>query len=201
MELIILDIIGTIAFALAGYIVSSRENYDLLGITLISYVTAFAGGVTRDIMIGNIPGIFLNNYSLVVVFFVIILGIFLKYHNEEKLEENKLFIIADTIGLSTFAYTGAIVGITASLNFGGVIFLALISAIGGSLFRDIIMNKEVYVLKEGFYGAVAIIVGILVFTINFYFSMNTVFTLSIILFGIIIRLMAIKYNWYLHRFL
>jgi uncharacterized membrane protein YeiH len=198
MELMIPDTIGTIAFALAGYIVSTRANYDILGIIIITFTSAFAGGVTRDILIGNIPGIFLNSYSLLIVIGVIIIGILLKYHHKEKLNENKLFVIADTVGLSVFAYTGAMVGIDNSLNFGGVLFLALISAIGGGLYRDVMMNKEVYAFKEDFYGAVAIIVGIMVYIMD-KLDLLTNIGWGIIIVGIIIRLTAIKFNWYLPK--
>jgi len=205
LEIIILhiiDIIGTMAFALAGYIISSRADYDILGITFISFISAFAGGVTRDVMLGHIPGIFLASYSMIAVVIVIIIAMSLKYHSthsSESLEQNKLFVIADTIGLSTFAYTGATLGIQSALNPGGIIFLALFSAVGGGLFRDVIMNKHAYVLKEDFYGAVAVIVGLLVILMNAFGFLNPLTGIGIIGIGIAVRLIAIKYQWHLPK--
>jgi len=199
MELFILNIIGTIAFALAGYIVSSRANYDILGITFITFISAFGGGATRDILIGKTPGVFLDGYSLIVVVIVIIMAFVLNYHHSENLENNKFFVIADTIGLSTFAYTGATLGIQSALNPGGIIFLALFSAVGGGLFRDVIMNKHAYVLKEDFYGAVAVIVGLLVILTNAFGFLNPLTGIGIIGIGIAVRLIAIKYQWHLPK--
>jgi len=202
MELFILNIIGIISFALAGYIVSSRANYDILGITFITFISAFGGGATRDILVGKTPGVFLDGYSLIVVLIVIVMAFMLNYHHSENLENNKLFVIADTIGLSVFAYTGAITALSSGLNLGGVVFLSFFSSIGGGLLRDVIMNKEAYVLKEDFYGIIAVFVGILVYTISLFLnfeSFNLLITSLIILFGICLRIMAIKYQWLLPK--
>jgi uncharacterized membrane protein YeiH len=202
MELFILNIIGTIAFALAGYIVSSRANYDILGITFITFISAFGGGATRDILIGKTPGVFLDGYSLIVVVIVIIMAFVLNYHHSENLENNKLFVIADTIGLSVFAYTGAMAALSSGLNLGGVVFLSLFSAIGGGLLRDVIMNKEAYALKEDFYGIIAVLVGVLVYIVSLFLNFenfNLVAISFIILFGICIRFLAIKFDWHLPK--
>jgi len=199
LELIILDIIGTIAFALSGYIISSRANYDLLGIILISFISAFGGGVVRDIIIGITPFLFTATYPIVVAFTVIAVAILFKYKHKEKLEDNKLFVIADTIGLSSFAYTGAIAGIAAGLNIAGVVFLGLFTAIGGGMIRDVIMNKEIYTLKEGFYGTVAIIVALLVYFFNLLALVSFYYTFLILVIGFILRILAIKYNWKLPK--
>ncbi|HHB51941.1 MAG TPA: TRIC cation channel family protein [Saprospiraceae bacterium] len=58
--LVILDIIGTIAFALSGFIVAAKHKFDILGIIVISYVTAFGGGVIRDLLVDRPPFIFFN---------------------------------------------------------------------------------------------------------------------------------------------
>jgi uncharacterized membrane protein YeiH len=199
MELIILDIIGIIAFAISGYIISSKADYDLLGILLISSISALGGGLTRDMILGVTPFVFSATYPLVVVIAVIVFAFLLKYHHSESLEENRLFVIADTIGLSVFAYTGATAAITAGFNIGGVIFLGLFTAIGGGMIRDIIMNKEIYTLRKGFYGTVAMLVALLTFFVNLYIGVSIIGTFLIILFGVCIRFIAIKYNWELPR--
>jgi len=199
MELIILDIIGIIAFAVSGYIISTKADYDMLGILLISAISSLGGGLVRDMILSKAPFVFSATYPLLVVVVVIIFAFLLKYHHSESLEENKLFVIADTIGLSVFAYTGAMAALMAGMNFGGVIFLGLFTAVGGGMIRDIIMNKEIYTLRKGFYGTVAIFVAILTFLIYSFLSINIFSTTLIILSGIILRIIAIKYDWHLPR--
>ncbi|HGM8963963.1 TPA: trimeric intracellular cation channel family protein [Streptococcus pyogenes] len=48
----ILNIIGTIAFALSGAIVAMEEEFDILGIFILGFVTAFGGGAIRNTLIG-----------------------------------------------------------------------------------------------------------------------------------------------------
>jgi uncharacterized membrane protein YeiH len=199
MEIIILDIIGIIAFTISGYIVSTRADYDLLGIILISSISALGGGLVRDMILGITPFIFCTTYPLVVVIVVIVFAFLLKYHHSEALEENKLFVIADTIGLSVFAYSGSMAAIAAGFNLGGIIFLGLFTAIGGGMIRDIIMSKEIYTLRKGFYGTVAILVALLTFLIDSYIGISIIGTFLIIFLGICIRFIAIKYDWALPK--
>jgi len=196
-ELIILDIIGTIAFSVSGYIISAKSDYDILGIFIITFTSAFGGGIIRDLILNKTPFIFISSYPLIVSSTVIILSFLLKYHHKENLEKNKLFILADTIGLSSFAYTGAIAGVLASLNIGGIIFLSLITSIGGGIIRDVLMNKEVYSLKYGFYGSVAVLMGFMIGILNILGFI--VYSPIVIIIGIILRYLAIYYKWKLPK--
>ena len=48
----ILNIIGTIAFAISGAIIALEEDYDILGILILGLTTASGGGAVRDLLIG-----------------------------------------------------------------------------------------------------------------------------------------------------
>ncbi|HHB51942.1 MAG TPA: TRIC cation channel family protein, partial [Saprospiraceae bacterium] len=67
--------------------------------------------------------------------------------------------------MSLFAYTGATIGLMYNFNFGGVVFLAFLTATGGGIIRDIIMNDVPFVLTNDFYGTVSIIIGVILFTL------------------------------------
>ncbi|MBW7459156.1 TRIC cation channel family protein, partial [Paenibacillus sepulcri] len=47
----VFSIIGTIAFAVSGAIVAMEEEYDILGVYVLGLVTAFGGGVIRNLLI------------------------------------------------------------------------------------------------------------------------------------------------------
>ena len=196
-ELVILDIIGTIAFSISGYIISTRSDHDILGIFLITFTSAFGGGVIRDLILNKPPFIFTSSYPLMVATIVIGVSFLLKYHNNEKLEKNKVFVLADTIGLTTFAYTGAMAGVVSNLNIGGIVFLALITSIGGGIIRDVLMNKEIYSLKYGFYGTVSVIMGFIIYGFNFIGFIS--YSYLVIIFGVVLRYLAIYYDWHLPK--
>lgn len=48
----ILNIIGTIAFALSGVNVAMEEKYDLMGVYVLGFAAAFGGGAVRNLFIG-----------------------------------------------------------------------------------------------------------------------------------------------------
>lgn len=196
---IFLDIIGTIAFALSGYILAAKAKYDILGILVISFITAFGGGVVRDLLVDTTPFIFKETYPIIIVTTTIVVAYIFKLHKNTTLTDNFVFIISDSIGLSIFAFTGALVALNSGFNFAGVIFLSFLTAVGGGIIRDMIMNKVPFVLTNDFYGTVAFILGFFVWLLSTMGLLNSVSTTIVLACGIILRLMAIKLKWKLPK--
>lgn len=48
----ILSLVGTVAFASSGAIVAIEEEFDILGLFILGFVTAFGGGAIRNVLIG-----------------------------------------------------------------------------------------------------------------------------------------------------
>lgn len=200
MEFItVLDIIGTIAFALSGYILASKHKLDILGISILSYITAFGGGVVRDLLVDRTPFIFSETYPITVVFLTIIVAYTLKLHKQTRLTNNRVFQISDSIGLTVFAYTGASVGIHYGFNFGGVVFLSLLTSIGGGVISSMIVGKIPHILVNEFYGTISLIVGVLVWFSNYFGINGLLTTFTILIIGFVLRILAINFNWKLPK--
>lgn len=69
-----------------------------------------------------------------------------------------------TIGLSLFAVTGTGIGIAVGFNIGGIIFLGLMTAIGGGIIRDMILNIDPTVLRVEIYGSFAILLSVYIWS-------------------------------------
>ena len=52
----ILDLGGTFVFALSGAVAAVNRRLDIFGILVLSFVTGNFGGITRDLLIGAVPG-------------------------------------------------------------------------------------------------------------------------------------------------
>lgn len=199
----ILDIIGTIAFSLSGYILASKARYDILGVIVISLITAFGGGVMRDLLVDRTPFIFKQTYPISVAMTTIFIAYMFKIHQQKnlskKLSKNLIFILSDSIGLSLFAYTGAIIALNAEFNFSGIVFLSFLTAVGGGIIRDMMMNKVPFVLTNDFYGTVALLIGVAVWILSLFDALNTYSSLILLIIGTTIRLIAIKYKWKLPK--
>jgi len=174
---------------------AAKAEYDILGIVVVAFMTAFGGGVVRDVLVDKIPFIFHTSYPIGVVFVTLIVAYIFKLHKHTKLTDNRVFVISDSIGLSLFAFTGASVALEAGFNLGGVVFLSFLTAVGGGIIRDMMMNKIPFVLTNDFYGTIAIFEGIVIYTLYSLHLLNSLSSLLVLFGAIIMRLLAVKYKW------
>ena len=193
------DIIGIIAFALSGYLVGVRNELDLLGILISSFLTALGGGIVRDVILDTTPFTFREYYPATTVLVVLTLSSVFKIYKKEDLERKFIFVISDTIGLVAFSITGALLALEAGFNIFGVVILSFITAVGGGLTRDILINKVPSVLVTDFYGSIALLAALLLFCCNALDFLNELSTALIAFLAISLRLVAYFKGWRLPK--
>jgi len=195
----IAEIVGILSFAMSGFFVACSAGLDLLGIFIAAFLTALGGGVIRDIIADRPLYAFTNDMASILVIGVVGAGIAFKLHRFREFEKNPYFLFADTLGLVSFAISGAMVGLEAEFNFSGVLLLALVTAVGGGVLRDMLINKVPFILTHEFYGTVAILVGLLIYVMD-QFALLHLFTISLLFVaGVVLRLVAIYRGWHLPR--
>ena len=205
----IISIVGVISFAAAGAMVAIDKETDCFGVLLLSLITCFGGGVLRDMMVGQaidrtIPAFFNGLEMEIIVCVFTALVVFLlafifkeKYVAEEATVE-KINNVLDALGLGVFASVGtaayAEVGPLVAITMG------LISAVGGSMIRDVILNTIPRVLRKRVY-AVACIIGSAVYYIipNVFMkdnpSADVVATVACTIVIFAIRMCATAFKW------
>ena len=161
---------------------------------ICAYLTALGGGIIRDVIANRNIFSFSHVYPGILVLMVIIISWYFKLY-KRNIENNFIFILSDTIGLVSFSISGAIIGIDAGFNMFGVIFLSLITAVGGGMMRDILINEVPFFLNRSFYASISIIIGGIL-----YFLPITYITLLIVfIIGVILRLYALKKDFHLPK--
>jgi uncharacterized membrane protein YeiH len=195
----IADIIGIAAFTLSGLLTGVRYRLDLLGIAIVSTLTALGGGILRDALIGEIPFAFSDYYPSLTVLTVLILAIVLRLYRREEIEHQFLFIISDTLGLVAFSITGALVGIAEGLNIFGTIILGFLTAVGGGIIRDILLNRVPAILTQDFYGTIALLVALSLALLHLAGALNNYTTLAVGIMTLVLRLIAYKRAWQLPK--
>jgi len=190
----IADIIGIAAFAVSGFIVGVKERLDLLGVVLSAYLTALGGGIIRDVLANREIFAFTNLWAGIIVLIVLIVGIYLKIH-EYDVENKNFFILSDALGLASFSISGAIVGIESNFNIFGVVFLSLITAVGGGMIRDMLINKVPFILREKFYATISILIGVILYFLGTSFEV----LLITLIISVIVRIVAYKKDWHLPK--
>ena len=189
------EYIGIIAFAMSGFFVAVRSELDFLGVLISVFLTAFGGGILRDIIVDKTPYAFTHDIPMVIVFTVMIFLIVLRLHKKESIENRPLFIVSDSIGLVSFSITGAIVALEAKLNMTGVLALAFITAVGGGISRDIIINEVPFVFKTGFYGTVSLLVGAVMYLLSMFDVIGFYTILALFIVGVGLRIVAYYKKW------
>jgi len=191
----IAEYIGIVAFAMSGFFIATRNKLDFLGVLISVFLTALGGGVMRDVIVDKTPYTFSHNIPALIIVVVMILLVVFKFHKKESIENKPLFILSDSIGLVSFSITGAIIALEANLNITGVLALSFITAVGGGIIRDVIINEIPFVLKTGFYGTIALMIGLILYILNAY-GMMDIYTLSVVfVLGVILRLIAYYNKW------
>ena len=195
------EFVGTIAFSVSGAVMAVKKRMDIFGILMMGLITAFGGGMTRDILLGQVPPkLFLDGYMLLwavlaalAVFFIMDLA-----HREifswRLPNPDQLVNLFDAIGLGAFALLGTQAGITAGYG-DNIIFCACLGTLtgaGGGMLRDICCNEIPGIFRKHIY-AIAALAG----SLFYYYARplgtfwNTILTISIVFS---IRLMATLCN-------
>ncbi|MDO1511761.1 trimeric intracellular cation channel family protein [Maribacter confluentis] len=189
----IIDILGTIAFAISGVLVAMEKKLDVFGVLIIAFVTAVGGGTLRDLLIGIRPVGWLNApiHILVIVLTVILAILFVK---QLKYVRKSLFLF-DTIGIGLYTMAGVEKGIAADLSPVMCIALGTITACFGGVIRDILCNEIPVIFRKEIYATVCILGGLVYFLlIQFPVISNTIAHSLAILTIIVMRILAVKFK-------
>ena len=193
----ILDLFGTMVFAVTGAFKAIEHKTDVVGILLLATITGVAGGTIRDVVMGQFPNS-LSDPAYVIITVLSGLSIFFLYSHLKK--HWNLFLKFDAIGLGVFT----IIGATFAYNLVGLNFLAImlggmLTAVGGGILRDVFVTQVPIVFVKEFYISASFI-GITVFYLTLYFG-GELYSATIlgITLTTTLRLIAMKFNWNLPK--
>lgn len=191
----LLDIIGTMAFAMSGALTAMNKKMDPFGVFIIAFVTAVGGGTLRDIMIGRTPVGWMLDLKYV---YVIIIGFVLAIIFRKKFDRlrTSLFLF-DTIGLGVFTLIGLEKGINIGLHPVICVALGTMTACFGGVIRDILCTEIPVIFRREIYATICILGGIVFFILRGFNLESDVLYLATSLVIISVRLMAVKFKWYL----
>ncbi len=166
----IMDIIGTVAFAISGAMEGIRKNMDIFGINILALVTAVGGGVLRDIFIGHTPPVMFTNPLYAAIACATANTVFaVVYFNRKPFSQKHtlifetLFFWCDALGLAAFTVDGVNAGINlqSGHNIFLFVFMGSVTGVGGGLIRDIMANRTPGIFVKHIY-ALASVIGALI---------------------------------------
>jgi uncharacterized membrane protein YeiH len=193
---VVIEFVGTFAFALSGIRLASAKQFDVFGAWIVGMSTAIGGGTIRDLMLGVNPFWMTNSiYFICCALAVLWVKAYGKYLIRQK---NTLFIF-DTIGLALFN----VIGIEKTLNMGfpywTAITMGTITGAAGGVIRDVFINEVPLIFRKEIY-ALACVAGGLIYMLCNRLGMSVEVNALLSSFTVIlIRVLAVKYHWILPR--
>jgi len=150
----LLDAAGTFVFGLSGANAGARRGMDLFGALLLAFVTATAGGIMTDLLIGATPP---HALASTRPFFVAMAGGLTGFVLLPHIDRFKNSVqLLDAVGLSLFAVTGASHALAHGIAPLFAALLGMLTAIGGGLVRDVLSGQVPVVLREEIYASAAL---------------------------------------------
>ena len=150
----LLDFLGTFAFAISGALVAVRHRLDLFGVLVLSFAAAAAGGITRDVLLGATPPVALVDWRYLGVSTVAGLITFYRHADVERFRNPVQ--VSDAIGLALFAVVGASKALTAGVGPVGAVMLGVVTGVGGGIVRDVLVAQVPAVLQRELYAIAAL---------------------------------------------
>uniref|UniRef100_UPI00404A9EBA trimeric intracellular cation channel family protein n=1 Tax=Flavobacterium sp. TaxID=239 RepID=UPI00404A9EBA len=158
MFYLIIDILGTIAFAISGVMVAMDKKLDLFGVFIIAFVTSVGGGTLRDLLIGNTTVAWLKDPTfLITILSAVVIAIV--FRNKLKYLRKSLFLF-DTIGIGLYTMVGIQKGLLIGLSPVMCIGLGTITASFGGVIRDILCNEIPVIFRKEIYATACILGGV-----------------------------------------
>lgn len=197
------EIIGTIAFAFSGAMIAIEKKMDIFGVIVLGGITAVGGGAIRDSILGLTPPMLFRSPIYVIVATITSIVVFLMVwfrHSvfNSNTREKYLHIIDffDAVGLSAFTVVGVNTAIAAGYqeNTFLVVFVGVLTGVGGGILRDIMAGIMPMVLRKRIY-AIACILGAVLYLVLLQYIPNSIAMFATCAFIVMLRFLAAHYKW------
>ncbi len=206
MELFVtvLEILGTVAFAASGAMTAMRKHMDLLGIVVLGIVTAVGGGIIRDLILGITPPLAFRDPRNALIATATAIILFLPGVRHALIKNRRIFDgtlrIMDTLGLGIFTVLGIRTAIlqTAEQQLFLLIFVGLITGVGGGVLRDVLSGNMPYIFVKHIYACASLVGAAACALLWGTVSENVAMLIGAVII-IAIRLLSARFHWNLPR--
>jgi len=156
---IALELAGTVAFAASGAMVGIRRGMDVFGVCVLGCITAVGGGMTRDIILGTVPGALIRPVYTTAAILTALAVFAVSYFRRSLLQKGsfgavyeRAMLAMDAVGLGIFTASGVATGISSGYleNTFLLTVLGTLTGVGGGVLRDMMAGVPPYILVKQF---------------------------------------------------
>jgi uncharacterized membrane protein YeiH len=194
----VLDLAGTFAFALSGAVAARERGLDWFGILVLAFTVACGGGVFRDLCIGAIPPAGLADWRYLAT--AVAAAVLTMASQALVVRLAHPVVLFDTLGLGLFAVTGAQKALLSGSNAEVAVLMGMVTAVGGGLARDVLLNRVPVILQREIYASAAL-VGAAVATFGDQLGLaSPLLTWCAVAVCFVLRMASLRFQWNLPRF-
>ena len=196
----VLEIIGTVAFAVSGAMIAMHKKMDIFGVVILGLTTAVGGGIIRDIILGITPPTTFLNPIYAIVAAVTSIIIFLPFVQKMIVHSRKIYdivlLITDSIGLGVFSVMGVKTAYAHSSEYSLflLIFVGVITGVGGGIMRDLFAGNTPFIFIKHFY-ACASLIGTSACAILWKYVGSFIAMVAGVSIIVILRILAARFHW------
>ena len=155
MILYFLDLVGVAVFAVSGVLAARDRGLDLLGVIVISAITAIGGGTLRDLLLNRYPIFWITDAQYLTV--IIASALLTVAYVRVRPPPGKALLVVDAVGLALFALSGAQVAEAAQCPAIIVVLMGTMTGVAGGVLRDVITAQVPLILRRDIYATAAIV--------------------------------------------
>ena len=138
---VVVEVAGTLAFALSGILEAARKRLDAVGVCFVAGVAAFGGGTLRDVLLDRRPFFWVERagWLWAVLLLCVAAMLFLRARHFTPTERGMQW--PDALGLGLFAATGTQIALADGLPAIVAVLMGVMTAVFGGVLRDVLCNE------------------------------------------------------------
>lgn len=198
MTLHIAYLVAIVAEAMTAALVAGRREMDWFGVCVIACVTALGGGTVRDVLLGNHPLSWIQHPEYLA--YTLLAAISMGLLASAVVRLRRLFLLLDALGLVVFTVIGCNVADSMSLPFAIIIVSGMITGTCGGVLRDLLCGQTPLLFRKELYASVSLLTGLLYMGGQRAGLNHDLVMLAAMAAGFILRVLAIRHDWNMPRF-
>ena len=165
--LFVLEIVGTLAFAVSGAFVGVRRDMDVFGVIILGLTTAVGGGVIRDLLLGLTPPRTFQHpiYAMIAVAASVAVFLIARRGFTEKTTGpySVVMLIMDSLGLGAFTVSAIGTALEQGVEYNAflLVFTGVVTGVGGGVLRDVMAGQTPYIFLKHVYASASLLGAVL----------------------------------------
>lgn len=190
--LTIIEVIGTIAFAISGIRLAAAKRFDWFGAYVVGLVTAIGGGTLRDVLL-DIPVFWMLSPMYLSVTGISLLTVII--FQRLLVKGMRTLFLFDAIGLALFVVVGIEKTIAVDYPMWVAIVMGVTTGSFGGVVRDILLNEEPLFFRKDIYATACLAGGVIYWLLSLTPAPLWVVQTSCAATVIGLRVAAVYFNW------